>query len=199
MEQVQEVINEEELLARGRNNSTVISVRVNNKLLDLVNRKLKELNQLGIRLNKSDLINMLLLAFIKAEINVNTQPIQINAEINIHRRVYTCIHNTTHQIRQKAGIPLIPGRVYTTLHHTTPHAQQYNKYNEVKALLRKAETLRLALINAKSEKKKRILKDKVEELAGKVLEMLAGDNSQQAGRYEKAAKALLKGIQEYFR
>lgn len=167
------LVEETDLLSRGRKNSTVISVRVNTRLLELVDEKLRELNKLGVRITRADLINMLLLAFLRAEVNMNALPIQVNAIVNIYN---------------------IQKRVNTTPHHTTPHTNN-NKYSEVRGLLNKAKVLKQALSHTKDPRKQSLLYSKLEELTGQVLEKLAGDDSSSAQRYRREALFILKGIQ----
>lgn len=85
------------------------------------------------------------------------------------------------------------------------------KYQEVNALLNKARSLlniMKSLGNHKSDSKKRALKlyyDKIEEVLGKMNEMLAGDDSIQAELIRKkmeiirnSAQSLLEGIKAFF-
>jgi len=166
-----------ELLRRTRKESVVLSVRINERLLRLVDEKLEYLRRLGVKMSRADLINLLLLQFVKAEINVETIPIRVDMNINIIATQNNIYKN---------------GRVYTTPHDTTPHNN--DKYSEVKSLIRKAESLKMALSHTKEDSRKQLLYAKIEEIVGLILEKLAGDESEKAKRYRRRALFILEGI-----
>ena len=138
--QEQEQIDDFTLLKRGRRNSTTITIRISTDLLRLVDERLAELRQLGVNISRNELINRLLLAFIKSPIKLNEYNIiNINIDkIDLKKRDY---------IMEESGVVHHTTRV---VHHT------YDKKEmppELKELIRKViRTLKTVKYMSKEEK-----------------------------------------------
>lgn len=178
------LVNEEDLLKRGRGEGTVITIWINKRLLELLDEKIRELKSLGVKTSRSDIINKLILAFVNGQIQVTE-----SLSLNIHLPAFIIV--------QQKGIYRSAGLIDSNLLES--NRPEDDKYKEVKALLGQIRALETALVHEKKNTAKAIrIKQRIEELVGEILEKLAGDDSERAKRYRALAKSVLKGIQAYF-
>jgi len=102
-----DLLREEELLRCPRGDSVVISIRLSRRLLELLDERLEELRARGIRASRAEIIRRLILAFLKADL----QLIESNRySITIERIEITPRRN----IIERAGVNTTPHHNYTT-------------------------------------------------------------------------------------
>ena len=102
-----ELLREEELLRCPRGDSVVISIRLSRRLLELLDERIEELRARGIRVSRAEIIRRLILAFLRADIQLiesNRYSITIERiEILPERRIYS-----------SSGVNTTPHHNYTT-------------------------------------------------------------------------------------
>ena len=173
-----------ELLSRSRKDSVIKSIVLNKKLYEAVMEKIRILKQQGIPIRSfNDLIVKFLVGFVLS--NIQEVPEEKKLVMNV------IFNQPKVSIEEAYSIP------YSIPYNIRVNSSR-SRIEEAKALLKKAEAVRMAIIHETNYGKRLLLKDKLEELIGQALEKLEGDDSEQASRYRKLAKSILEGIHKYF-
>jgi len=108
-----ELIEQEELLRTPAGESTIITIRINKRLLELLDERIRYLRKRGIRVSRNYIINRLILSFVKAPLEIVPEE---NVSISIERvevsprRQYTIRqdvtqHNTLQHITSEPQRP----------------------------------------------------------------------------------------------
>lgn len=174
----------EELTSRAENVSRRRSFLFNKYLLQGLEEAVILLREHGVKIRSvNELLHHIAVAFLetlaRTEIPSNEKELVISPNI------------------QFIQMPIIRERC-NMLRNTLCNTSEDNKYREVRTLLNIIRMLQGQIEVEKNERKRLLLRQALENNVGRVLELLAGDDSERAKRYRALAKSVLKGIQAYF-
>ena len=177
-------ISRDELLSRSDRDAIRTTLLINKYLFEALKEAVAVLKEHGIKIRSvNELLHHIIIAFLESF--VYTEIPKPNRELVI---APTIVFNQT---------PIIRGSCNTLRNTLRNTLHSDDKYSEVKRLLRKAEALKMAMLHTRDEKRKELFCSKINELVGQILEKLTSDDSENAERYRRLAKGLLKGIQGF--